>query len=44
MFHVFEAFLKRDSAVKLWLSEFDSVNNERIGVEYTLFISLIFFK
>ena len=31
-FHVFEAFLKRDSAVKLWLSEFVRVNNEMIGV------------
>ena len=37
-------FLKRDSAVKLWLSEFVRVNNERIGVEYILFISVISFK
>ena len=42
-FHVFEAFLKIDSAVKLWLSEFDNVNNERIGFEFILLISTAFF-
>ena len=43
-FHVLEAFLKRASAVKLWLSEFVKVINESIGFEDIVLISMELFK